>query len=400
MTTDVDILHLHRESVYPPSDGGEVRAWKTADRLAESGTVWFAQPCANGHEYENGVRTIDLGNPYMRTKLTRIHLWNALLAVDARGRFDAHQADLTVGTLRQHPADFDLVVCECPQMIRASRRLADHDDASLLVNFHNSMYELLDQYLRNRPVPWFLRRRAVDALRRLEQSALDAADAAVFQSSEDVAAYDVPEDTAVSVIPNGCEYDRIADGGDPERVAEDLGLEGRPTCVFVGAYDYEPNWRAAVAICQEIAPSLPDVDFVLAGRNPPATTPSNVLTPGFVTDLPGLLSVADVALCPLTMGSGTKLKVMDYLAAGLPIVTTATGIQGIEVRDGVHAVVCDSPGTFPSAIQSLLASPERRRSLGENAADLGSRYAWDSLLEGYDDLVAELALASPERRQS
>lgn len=390
---NLDILHLHRESVYPPSDGGEVRTWKTANRLADHGTVWFAQPGVNNYEYENGVRTLDIGNPYLWTKATRIYLWNAWLA--AGSGFDERQTEWTVDTLVQHPATFDLVVCESPQMIRASRRLAEHEDAELLVNFHNSMFELLDQQLRSRRVPGFLRRRAVDRLRDLEQSAIDAADAVVFQSEDDVTHYDLPENTFVDVIANGCDYDWIADGGEPERVAESLGLPtDGTTCVYVGAYDYEPNQQAASHICEEIAPELPGVTFVLAGRNPPESTPANVLTPGFVSDLPGLLSAADIALCPLTMGSGTKLKIMDYLAAGLPIVTTPVGTQGIPIEDGRDALVVDRPAGFPHAIRRLEESPELRRSLGENAAALGQQFDWDRLLEGYDRLLE--ALYEPE----
>lgn len=385
----LDVLHLHRESVYPPSDGGEVRAWKTAERLTNAGTVWFAQPGANNYVYDNGVRTIDLGNPYLRTKLTRIYLWNGLLAVDARGWFDKHQADKTVQTLVQHPESFDLVVCESPQMIRASQELADHFDAKLLVNFHNAMFELLDQQLRSRSIPGFLRKRAVEELRQLEQSAIYAADAVVFQSDDDIAAYDCPADTIVEVIPNGCDYDDIAEGGDPEQVSEKLSIGDNTTCVFVGAYDYEPNRVAAHVICDDIAPELPGIDFVLAGRNPPTSTPTNVETPGFVDDLPGLLAAADIALCPLTMGSGTKLKMMDYLAAGLPIVTTETGTQGIGIDDGVHALVRE-PSAFCNAIRDLEQSPTRRQQLGENAQQLGRQYAWDNLLEGYDDILAEL----------
>jgi len=386
----VDILHLHRESVYPPSNGGEVRAWKTAERLATAGTVWFAQPCANSYEYDNGVRIIDIGNPYMRTKLPRIYLWNALLAVDSWGWIDSYQANKTVETLVQHPASFDLVVCESPQMIRASRRLAAHFDSKLLVNFHNAMFELLDQQLRSRPVPAPLRERAVTRLRQLEQSAIEAADAVVFQSEDDTDPYDYPADTLVDVIPNGCDYEWIASGGAPADVRAKLSLGDTTTCVFVGAYDYEPNRVAADMICEKIAPELPDVEFVLAGRNPPSSTPANVSTPGFVSDLPGLLAGADIALCPLTMGSGTKLKMMDYLAAGLPIVTTTTGTQGIGIEDGVHALVRDSPEEYYRAIRQLERSPELCGKLGENAQQLGRQYAWDNLLDGYDDILATL----------
>ncbi|SDX15216.1 Glycosyltransferase involved in cell wall bisynthesis [Haloarcula vallismortis] len=385
----LNILHLHRESVFPPSDGGEVRAWKTADRLADNGTVWFAQPCANNHVYDNGVRTIDIGNPIMQTKYGRIYLWNASLA--AGPYFNEHQTKYTVDTLRQHPTTFDLVVCESPQMIRASQELADYNNAELLVNFHNSMYELLDQQLRSRHVPSVLRQRAVNRLERLEHSAIDAASIVVFQSEDDVAHYDLPEDTLVSVIPNGCEYDQIANGGEPTQVKESLGIQDDETiCVFVGAYDYEPNKRAANLICDTIAPELSEFTFVLAGRNPPDTTSMNVLTPGFVSDLPGLLSAADVALCPLTMGSGTKLKMVDYLAAGIPIVTTPVGAQGLPIKDEQHAIIVDQPEAFPEAIRRIERSPDMQESLGRNAASLGMEYDWDRLLSEYDELLNEL----------
>lgn len=384
-----NILHLHRESVFPPSDGGEVRAWKTADRLADNGTVWFAQPCANNHVYDNGVRTIDIGNPFMQTKGRRIYLWNASLA--AGSHINKRQTEYTVETLRQHPTSFDLVVCESPQMIRASQQLADYNNADLLVNFHNSMYELLDQQLQSRHVPRFLRKRAVRRLQRLEQSAIDAASIVVFQSEDDKSHYRLPRDTPVRVIPNGCEYDSIAHGGDPGQVKETLGLQNEETvCVFVGAYDYEPNMQAANHICDTIAPELPDITFVLAGRNPPKKTPKNVSTPGFVSDLPGLLSAADIALCPLTMGSGTKLKIMDYLAAGKPIVTTPVGTQGIPIKDGRDAIIVDQPDAFPAAIRQLERSPNLQQSLAKNAADLGMEYDWNRLLSGYDELIDEL----------
>jgi glycosyltransferase involved in cell wall biosynthesis len=160
--------------------------------------------------------------------------------------------------------------------------------------------------------------------------------------------------------------------------------------VFVGAFDYDPNEVAANVVADELAPALPDVEFLLVGRDPPDVGGENVRTPGFVEDLPGVLSLADVAVCPLTMGSGTKLKMLDYLAAGLPIVTTDVGTQGLPLEDGETALVRNSWDEFASAIETVVESEERQASLAANARRLGEEYAWESLMEGYEPVVSEL----------
>jgi glycosyltransferase involved in cell wall biosynthesis len=132
------------------------------------------------------------------------------------------------------------------------------------------------------------------------------------------------------------------------------------------------------------------VEFFVVGRSPPAYDQSNVFTPGFVEDLGSFLQYADVALCPLTMGSGTKLKMLDYLAAGLPIVTTPTGTQGLELDNGVHVLQVDRPEAFPEAIRTVLESEEQRKNLEENALDIADQYSWETLLAGYEEIVWNL----------
>ncbi|WP_224447673.1 glycosyltransferase family 4 protein [Haloprofundus salilacus] len=388
---ELDILQLHRGPVYPPSNGEEVRIWETTKALADTGRVWLAHPGADGAEYPPGVYALDLDNPFLDYKTTRIYLWNALLGLGANTAVERLQTRRTLRAVRRRPVEFDVVCCESPQMLRASRLLAEEYDAALLLNKHNAMFDLLDQQLRSRSVPAPIRRRAVANLRAHEQTGIDDADAVVFQSAADRAEFDVPDGVRCEVITNGTNYDDIAAGGDPEAVRRRLGVrDDRTVCLFVGACDYEPNEEAARRIVDELAPSLSDVEFVIVGRDPPKTSRENVYTPGFVDDLPGALAMADVALCPLTMGSGTKLKMMDYLAAGLPIVTTPVGAQGIDIVDGETALVRDVT-EFEEAIRQLSSSPELAERLASNARELGERYSWDELLSAYDELVTDIA---------
>ena len=391
MTDSPTILQLHRGEVHPPSNGEEVRIWETAKKLSEYGTVWLAHPDGDGSELHPGVRRVGTDNPFLEYKASRIYAWNAAFCLSADTGLDRIQSRRTVRTLKGLDAAFDVVCCESPQMLRAGRGLAAHYDAELLLNKHNAMYDLLDQQLRLRPVPGVVRRRAVANLRRFEQRGIDAADAVVFQSEDDLAAFEFPEEVAVEVIPNGTDFETIAAGGDPEAVADRLGLRDAGTvCLYVGAFDYDPNSVAAEVVVDELAPALPDVEFLLVGRDPPPVDRENVHAPGFVDDLPGVLSLADVALCPLTLGSGTKLKMLDYLAAGLPIVTTEVGTQGLPLADGETALVRNSWGGFVDAIEQLRASESLRAALSSNARTLGREYSWDSLLDGYDSVIGEL----------
>ena len=186
MNDNPKILQLHRGHVYPPSDGGEVRIWETAKKLSEYGTVWLAHPDGDDGELHPGVRTVGTDNPFLNYKTTRIYAWNALIGLSADNGVDRLQASRTTRTLKECDIEFDVVVCESPQMLRASRQLSKHYDAPLLLNKHNAMYELLDQQIGIRPVPASLRRRAVRNLKRFEERGMAAAAAVVFQSEDDV----------------------------------------------------------------------------------------------------------------------------------------------------------------------------------------------------------------------
>lgn len=388
---EIHVLQLHRGPVHPPSNGEERRVWETAKKFSEFATVWLAHPEGDGSSLAPGVESVDTRNPFLEYKTTCIYGWNAALGLSDDPALDALQARMTVRRFADFAPEPDAVCVECPQMLRAGVRLADRFDAALVLNKHNAMYELLDQQLRIRPVPGFLRRRAVENLRRFEQRGIDAADAVVFQSADDREQFRCPDDAVVEVIPNGTEVEPSLDGAESDRLRERLGIgESATVCLFVGAYDYDPNAAAAEVISSELAPALPEIEFLLVGRNPPDVEAENVHAPGFVRNLDSALALADVAICPLTLGSGTKLKMMDYLAAGLPIVTTEVGAQGIPLRDGETALIRDPGPQFAAAIRDLAESPELRSQLSSAARRLGRQYRWESLLEGYESVMREV----------
>jgi len=376
--------------MYPPKNGAEVRLWKTAQKLSTLGDLWVAAP--PGEERPEGeMEPIDVTSPLFNHQPVWNDLWTGLFVVSARHPLRRLLADAMVEPVERTAVSFDVVVCEFPQVTDAAANLAASHDAKLLLNKHNADYEILDGYLRERGVPAVVRRRLVGNFREFETNAIEAADATVFQSKEDRNRFDVGAATDAFVIPNGCDYRQINRGGDPEAAARECEIPGnRFTCVFLGSYDYAPNRRAARLIVDDLAPALPDVDFLLLGRDPPAASVDNVYAPGYVEDLAGALHLADVALCPLTTGSGTKLKMLDYFAAELPVVSTTVGTQGLSVEPGREALVCDDAEGFVTAIERLRSSPELRRRLGESGRRIAAEHSWDSLMAEYDAVIEAL----------
>jgi glycosyltransferase involved in cell wall biosynthesis len=95
---------------------------------------------------------------------------------------------------------------------------------------------------------------------------------------------------------------------------------------------------------------------------------------------------------PLQTGGGTRLKVLESMALGTPVVSTAKGVEGLAVRDGVHLLIANYPHEYSTAVLRLLLSPGLRQQLVEQAHDLvRERYNWEIFLPRYLELVERVA---------
>lgn len=377
--------------MYPPQNGAEVRLWETAQKLNTLGELWVAAPPGGTYPDED-INWIEITSPLFNTQPVWNELWTGLFLFAKQHPLRRLLTDAVVEPVNKHDVSFDLVVCEFPQMADAARSLTTAHDAALLLNKHNADHAIVDGVLKGWTLPRIVRRRIVANVREFEASNIAAADAAVFQSPTDREVFDAEPRGESYVIPNGCDFQWISEGGDPDRAAQECGLSREGfTCIFLGSYDYEPNRRAATRINDWIAPEFPDVRFLLAGRNPPSVTAENVYTPGYVDELAGTLQLADVALCPLHSGSGTKLKMLDYFAAGLPVVSTPTGTQGLDVEDDTDVLLYDDAEGIVEGIKRLQSSDELRKELSVNCQTIAEQYSWDTLMSEYESVVNSLA---------
>ncbi len=182
--------------------------------------------------------------------------------------------------------------------------------------------------------------------------------------------------------------------------ADRRGLRGSdPTMFFVGALDYEPNSEAVEwfvrEVLDDVRAAVPAARLRVVGRGAERVEwvrgRPGVDLVGPVDDLGEELDRADVSVVPIRVGAGTRLKVVEALANRLPIVTTAVGCEGIDLVDGVHALIRDDAAGFAAGCVGLLSDGELRQRMAEAGAELFERrYDWD----GIEAAVADLALST------
>ena len=186
----------------------------------------------------------------------------------------------------------------------------------------------------------------------------------------------------ITVIPSGCQLKPPLDQQEKKRLRAEMGFNPDSVIVvFHGTYSFPPNKDAIDTITHYVAPQFErdeSVLFALYGSDVPKFERANVRSFGFVEDLHQALSVADIALVPLRSGSGTKLKLFDYMNAGLPIITTRKGIEGIQASDKEHVVIVDYiDKEMIDSLKYLVHNRQERERLGLNARRLAEdEYSW------------------------
>ena len=211
------------------------------------------------------------------------------------------------------------------------------------------------------------------------------------------------KDGMISVIPSGCNVrSRMSDEA-RNAVREEMGLHPTDIAVFFhGLYTHPPNREGFDLIQTYIAPQFadtdPDVSFVVGGTRVPEFEEANVRSLGFITDIQNI-SGADIAIVPLKSGGGTRLKIFDYMSAGLPIVATKKGIEGIDAENYEHAIIVDDiDEEFIAGIRYLIEHKEERKRIGDNARALAeAKYDWRIIGGKLEDLYRTLVPESGAR---
>lgn len=185
-------------------------------------------------------------------------------------------------------------------------------------------------------------------------------------------------DGRIEVIPNGVDTDYFFP--DNEEIK-------KGNIIFVGGMNWYPNRDAIMFLCNEIWPLLkeeiPEISLTVVGAQPPtelldlSKTDNNIEVTGFVDDMRPYMRKAEIYMCPMRDGGGTRLKILDALAMGKAIVSTSLGIEGISVEPEKNVLIANEASEFVGQIKRLIENPELREKLGSEGRKLAEeKYSW------------------------
>ncbi len=223
-------------------------------------------------------------------------------------------------------------------------------------------------------------------LRRYEARVCRRADRVLAVSEADAAALQklVPG-LGVFVVPNG--VDTLTYRPEASDAASQVSEHA---LVFTGTMDFRPNVDAVLWFARRVLPGVqaevPEVHFSVVGQRPHRwldglrDDPAITLT-GWVEDARPYIAQAAVYVAPLRIGGGTRLKLLEAMAMGKPVVATRLGAEGYPVTHGRELLLADTPVDFAAAVVALLRAPDRRAKLGRVArAFVEQHYDWRNIV--------------------
>jgi sugar transferase (PEP-CTERM/EpsH1 system associated) len=395
------ILVLTPQFPYPPHQGTTIRNYNLIAGLAQRHEVHllsFGEPKqADRAAMDDLCRSVQVIRPPQRSMGQR---WKGLLfsrLPDMAQRLPSalFQAALAAMLDREGPDVVEVEGIELAQyLFQAAEHRGGENRPLLVFDDHNAEYVLqrraFDTDVRQ-PKRWvgaaysFVQWRR---LREYERRACRVADRVVACSEADAQALrQLVSGLEPAVVPNGVDMEYYTAPVSPLDAQEGPGAQD---LAFTAKMDFRPNVDAVLWFAQEVLPLIrresPETRFWAVGKDPHprlavlADDPGIRLT-GWVEDVRPYIATAAVYLVPLRIGGGTRLKVLEAMAMGKAIVSTALGCEGFDLVPGQELVIADTPADFASAVVTLLRDPERRARLGRAARRFaGARYDWHSIV--------------------
>jgi polysaccharide biosynthesis protein PslH len=197
----------------------------------------------------------------------------------------------------------------------------------------------------------------------------------------------------ITVIPNGVDIEEF-----PFTKANTQNI----TISYFGNMEYFPNQDAVIYFFEQILPTIvqkiPEAKFLVVGRNPSLTVQSlakdtNTIVTGTVDSVIPHYINSSICIVPLRAGGGTRLKILEAMAIGRPVVSTTIGCEGLDVMGGENILIADTPAQFAEKVIQLIGDKQLYQRLANNGRQLvEDRYSWDKIAEKLSAVYEEIVL--------
>lgn len=387
------ILWIKADFLHPTTRGGQIRTLEMLKRLHRRHEVHYIgledpnQPegVARALEYCSKAYPIRHSASDKRSMAFASDLlaglWSSIPVAVARWRSAAMRRQIDELWSRQR---FDSVVCD---FLFPTINISTLSSCVLFQhNLEAIIWQRRAQHARGLQRPYM--KLQAKRMFAYERDACRAAKRIIAVSEADAEAMRAQYGVSrVSAIPTGVDVEHFA----PSKTTKSADL------IFVGSMDWMPNVDGVLWFTQEVLPLIrrrrPDCKFVIVGRQPPAdiqalAASDGIEVTGTVPDVRPYLWGAPVAVVPLRIGGGTRLKIYEAMAARTPVVSTSIGAEGLQVDKGEHIAVADTPESFAEACLELLEDEQARARMADAAWQLvATRFTWEAVVDSFERLL-------------
>jgi sugar transferase (PEP-CTERM/EpsH1 system associated) len=405
------VLHFAPRVCWPLDTGAKLRNYHLARVLAERSKVTLLaftdqnesspeppEPLAPLENPYDQVITVKRDPAYTFAKIVR-GLWGRT-PLPVLNYTTGSMKTALEGTLATKP--FDVMQVESIHLMAYLPLVRAVPKQPLVIcDWHNIESELMQRYSEREPN---LLRQAYAAktarlMRELERRATHDFDAHLVVSEKDADRLRaLNPDVRVFVVENGVDTSYYADA-QMERGAD---LPRKRRIVFVGSMDYHANIEGVVKFAREVWPLLrarqPNLVFTIVGRDPAREVRELAQSPGIevtgtVDDVRPFYRNAVASVVPLNVGGGSRLKILEAMAAGVPVVSTTLGAEGLRVQHDKNVLIADTNEQQIEAILGVVENQEQQKRLVDGGRALvANHYDWARLggllFETYQRLLA------------
>ncbi|MEM4202673.1 MAG: glycosyltransferase [Candidatus Methanomethylicaceae archaeon] len=384
------VLMLSPIFPYPLNLGAKIRIYYVLRELARAGHE-VTLVCLN----EEGIKPLELEvikSYCRRLEIVPVKLksrtWTALRALFSHKTYGLAKFESV--ELRKRIADtlcepYDVVWVHFMESLAYLPDFSLHPKPLVILDQHNADELFWANYARS-GLPWvrFFAWQNIWKLRWFQRQVLRIVDVVLSVSEEDAAftRMCLPNpSTQVWVVPNGVDTEYFQPQSNKER---------QNRIIFCGAMDIFMNIDAVVWFARNVFPkvreAVPDAEFWIVGRDPTPDVRAlgaipGVYVTGRVEDVRPYYAKAKVAIAPFRYGGGTKLKILEAMASGVPVVATPIGCQGIKAVSGRHLFIAERGEVFTNWVITLLREGALRERVAVEARRLVEQeYSWQGIL--------------------
>ena len=379
----------------PPQSGGELRYFNMYSHLSQFFDITLLSPTYRDDKFEV-VKHSETFREY-RVPKEEIHdkLHWRMDDENICSEVSALVCSLSAGIFnRYHEVyqelypEMDIIIHEFPYMLEYDSFFG-LDRKIRIYNSHNFEYNLVKQMWKGPNAGKYL-----DRIFRAEEKLVKNCDL-VFATSEEERQKFISvfkgEPEKIKLAPNGIAVD-LYENLRKNRKNKNL----RKKAFFIGS-GHPPNVEAMRFLLKEVAPLCPEVEFYIAGKccDTLSTSLNNVYLLGLVDEEKKreLFAEADVAINPMFSGAGTNLKTLEYMSAGIPVISTDVGVRGIGLEEDIHYVKAEKEN-FVEVLKHILSDADELKLIAENGKEfVNKHFSWSGIC---DNIKCEIDKIVPQ----